>query len=353
MSQGSDHDRIYKAMLERISAAVSEKNDPEMLLDFILGELRDVSGAVDTDLLMYHREMNLLYPRRAANPSAAWGLPDSKVSLSNKALQELKAQYVPDIRESGFQSPFAGAVALLAVPVIAGGKIHGVLNIGFGKPDAISEDELGWIDITATIIAGLLEVVHQRESIFELHRQMIENISTAVGERDPSYAGHADRVSAYAVAIAKEMGLPNRVTQDIERSGLLHDIGKIGVSPMILTKPGKLTDGEFEEVKKHAVLGRFLLKPLGFMPGVLDGIASHHERWDGEGYPRGLRGDDIPIEGRILAVAEALDTMTTDHPYREALSLDEAVDELRTQSGKQFDPNVVSALCTALEKGLT
>jgi HD-GYP domain-containing protein (c-di-GMP phosphodiesterase class II) len=220
-------------------------------------------------------------------------------------------------------------------------------------PDALSGEELGWIDISAMIVAGLLEIVHQRESVFELHRQLIENISVAVGERDPSYAGHADRVSAYAVAIAKEMNLPDQVLEDVERSGLLHDIGKIGVSPMILTKPGRLTDSEFDEVKKHTVLGRFLLKPLGFMPGVLEGIASHHERWDGDGYPRGLKGDDIPIEGRILAVAEALDSMTTDHPYREALTLDDAVEELRSQSGKQFDPNVVSALCSALEKGLS
>jgi HD-GYP domain-containing protein (c-di-GMP phosphodiesterase class II) len=352
MGEDRDRNEVYRTMLERISAAVSEKNDPESLLDLILRELSDVSGAVDADLLLYHSDMNLLYPRKAAAPSSGWGLPDTKRSLANKALVELKTEYIPDVRESGFQSPFPGALSLLAVPIIAGGKIHGVLNLGFEKPDAVGKEELGWIDISAMIIAGLLEVVHLRETIFELHTKLIENISIAVGERDPSYAGHADRVSAYAVAIAKEMNLPERVLQDVERSGLLHDIGKIGVSPMILTKPGKLTDNEFDEVKKHTVLGRFLLKPLGFMPGVLEGIASHHERWDGEGYPRGLRGDNIPIEGRILAVAEAVDSMTTDHPYRGALSLDDAVTELKLQSGKQFDPNVVTALCSALDKGL-
>jgi HD-GYP domain-containing protein (c-di-GMP phosphodiesterase class II) len=216
----------------------------------------------------------------------------------------------------------------------------------------LNGDDIAWIDIAATFLGGILEVVHLNEIVFDLHRRIIDQMSNSLGEKDPTHQGHADRVSGYAVAIAHAMGLPDKVVDDVARSGLLHDIGKLGVNALILTKPGKLTDDEFEEVKKHAVLGRFLLKPLGFMPGVLEGIATHHERWDGDGYPHGLRGNEIPIEGRILAVAEAFDSMTSNLPYRTALPLDNVVNELKNQSGTQFDPDVVTALCIAIASGM-
>jgi HD-GYP domain-containing protein (c-di-GMP phosphodiesterase class II) len=347
-----ENEETYRAFLARLSALVAEREEPEELLDTILEGLRDAAGAIEAELLLYHSEMNLLYPRKAAGLTESWGLSAPKRSLANKALEELKTQYIPDVRDSGYQSPFPGARALLSVPIIVAGRMHGVLNLGVPRVDGITQEDITWIDIIAAFLGGLLEVVHLREVAFDLHRQLIDNMSAAVGEKDPTYGGHADRVSAYAVAIANQMDLPKRVVDDVERSGFLHDIGKIGVSPGILTKPGKLTDDEFTEVKKHAILGRFLLKPLGFMPGVLEGIATHHERWDGDGYPRGLKGEEIPIEGRILAVAEALDTMTTDQPYRKALPLVDALAEIRDQSGRQFDPDVVSALCSALDAGL-
>jgi HD-GYP domain-containing protein (c-di-GMP phosphodiesterase class II) len=338
-------------VLAKLSTAIAEKKDPEKLIDTILEEIRNATGAVGADLLIYHGEMNLLFPRKVGQMPAPWGISDTKNTLAHKALQELRSQYVADVRESGYQPIYPGARAMLAVPLLVAGRIHGVLSIEVPRVDGLSEEDIAWADIVGTFLSCILEMVHLNEVIFDLNRRIIDQMSNSLGEKDPTYPGHADRVSAYAVAIAQTLGLPETVVDDVGRSGYLHDIGKLGVDSVILTKPGKLTDQEFEEVKKHAVLGRFLMKPLGFMPGVLEGIASHHERWDGDGYPRGLKGNEIPIEGRILAVAEAFDSMTSDLPYRKALPLEDAVNELKSQSGKQFDPDVVDALCSALEEG--
>lgn len=352
MSDIDERSETYKTVLARLSASVAEEEDLEKLLDNILEQIRDATGAVACELLLYHGEMNILYSHKAATTPEAWGLMDTKRSLANKALEELKTQYVPDVRESGYQSSFPGARGLLSVPLIVGGRMYGVLNIGVPKVNGFTNEDIFWIDIIATFIGGLLVVVHLKERVFDLHRQLIDSMSMSMGEKDPSYAGHADRVSAYATAIAQTMDLPPGVVADVERSGFLHDIGKIGVNPVILTKPAKLTDEEFEEVKKHTILGRFILKPLGFLPRVLEGIATHHERWDGQGYPKGLKAQEIPVEGRILAVAEAFDVMTSDQPYHEALPLESAVNEIKQESGKQFDPDVVTALCSAIDEGL-
>ncbi len=342
----------YKSILAGISEAYADEIDPEVLIDLALDGIRDTTSAVGADLLLYHLEMNILYPRKPGLTPPPWGMLDTKNNLAHEAMLQLKTQYVPDVTESGYQPTNPGARALLAIPLIVARRVHGVLYIEVPEANGLSDEDIAWVDIIASMLSAILEMVHLNEVIFDLHREIINQMSTKAGEKDPSYAGHADRVSAYAVAIAEEMHLPQRVVTDVGRSGYLHDIGKLGVSPVILTKPGKLTDDEFEEVKKHTVLGRFLLKPLGFMPGVLEGIAAHHERWDGGGYPKGLKGEHIPIEGRILAVAEAFDSMTTDLPYRKAMPSDDAIAELKTQSGSQFDPDVVDALCTALESGL-
>lgn len=352
MSDIDERCDAYKTVLARLSATVAEEEDLEKLLDNILDHIKDAAGAVACELLLYHGEMNILYPHKSETTPEAWGLMDTKRGLANKAMEELKTQYIADIRESGYQSSFPGARGLLSVPLIVGGRMYGVLNIGVPKINGLTNTDIFWIDIIATYIGGLLVVVHLKERVFDLHRQLIDSMSTCMGEVDPSYAGHANRVSAYAVAIATTMNLPPGVVADVERSGFLHDIGKIGVDSFILTKPAKLTDVEFDEVKKHTILGRFLLKPLGFLPGVLEGIVTHHERWDGEGYPKGLKADEIPVEGRILAVAEAFDVMTSDQPYREALPLENAVNEIKQESGKQFDPDVVTALCSAIDEGL-
>jgi HD-GYP domain-containing protein (c-di-GMP phosphodiesterase class II) len=139
------------------------------------------------------------------------------------------------------------------------------------------------------------------------------------------------------------MGLAESELTWIRRGAILHDVGKIGISDGILRKPGKLNDSEWEEMRRHPEMGYRMLEPIRFLRPALDIVLCHQERYDGSGYPRGLEGDSIPLGARIFAVVDTFDAMTSDRPYRAALSIDAAREEIRVWSGRQFDPRVVEA----------
>ncbi len=166
-------------------------------------------------------------------------------------------------------------------------------------------------------------------------------LATAVEAKDEYTAGHATRVTAYALVLAEQMGGIDLVR--FRLAGDLHDIGKIGVPDSVLNKPGKLTEEEFELVKKHPVTGAHILEPLIDDPLVLGVVRWHHERWDGRGYPDRLKERDIPLPARVLAVADTIDAMTSDRAYRRGMRWDEVTAEIRRCAGAQFDPDVVEA----------
>lgn len=166
-------------------------------------------------------------------------------------------------------------------------------------------------------------------------------LATAVEAKDEYTAGHAPRVTAYALTIAEVIGDIDRVR--FRLAGDLHDVGKIGVPDNVLNKPDRLTEEEFELVRKHPVTGAHILEPLIDDPLVLGVVRWHHERWDGRGYPDGLAGEDIPLPARVLAVADTLDAMTSHRAYRRGLPWDEVVTEILSCGGMQFDPRVVDA----------
>ncbi len=158
-------------------------------------------------------------------------------------------------------------------------------------------------------------------------------------------------LTQYSVALARELRLSERRVQAIEYAGFLHDMGKIGLQHNILLKPGALTDSEWEEMKRHPETGAKIVKELHFLKGARDVVLFHHERFDGSGYPQGLAGERIPLEARIVKVADAFDAMLSDRPYRKALSLERAVEQLRQGSGTEFDPRVVGAFVGLVEQG--
>jgi putative nucleotidyltransferase with HDIG domain len=176
----------------------------------------------------------------------------------------------------------------------------------------------------------------------------IHALAAALDARDPYTAGHSDRVSALSVLIAREMGLPDADVDVIRLGALLHDIGKIGISDEVLRKPAPLTFAEFEQIKRHPALGARILRQVPFLTPHLTIVELHHERPDGRGYPRGLRGDAIPLAARIVHVADAFDAMTSARAYRPAKSTAWAVEELRRGAGTDFDAPCVDALCAAL-----
>ena len=182
------------------------------------------------------------------------------------------------------------------------------------------------------------------ERIAELHLRTIEALALAIDAKDHTTHVHLKRVRVYAEGIGKEMGLTELEMEALRAAALLHDIGKLAVPEHIINKPGRLTQEEFEKMKIHPVVGAEILERVNFPYPVAPIVRSHHERWDGSGYPDGLRGEQIPIGARILAAVDCLDAIASDRQYRRGISLQEGVSELVRQKGKQFDPRVVEVI---------
>jgi len=187
-----------------------------------------------------------------------------------------------------------------------------------------------------------------REELYQLYKDLfnsfvstIKVILKALDSRDAIASGHSQRVAEYCKAIAQRLGLSHIEKRNLEFAALLHDVGKIGISEYILGKPGKLTDQELYMVRKHPEVGVDILKSIDFLKPTIPSILHHHERFDGKGYPDGLSGENIPLPARIISMTETYDFLTSDLPYRSALSRDQAFEELKRVSGNQLDPEIV------------
>ena len=176
-----------------------------------------------------------------------------------------------------------------------------------------------------------------------LHLRTIEALALAIDAKDHTTHDHLQRVQLYAVEIGKDLGLSEQELDALTAAAVLHDIGKLAVPESIISKPGKLTRSEFEKMKIHPVVGAEILERVEFPYPVVPIVRSHHEKWDGSGYPYGLRGEEIPIGARILAVVDCLDALASDRQYRRALPLDEAMARVVSEAGTAFDPKVVNA----------
>ncbi|QUL97948.1 MAG: HD-GYP domain-containing protein [Candidatus Fermentithermobacillus carboniphilus] len=199
----------------------------------------------------------------------------------------------------------------------------------------------------------LLVTKYSLEKYIELrdvYNEMAAALSTAIDARDSYTHGHSERVAEYAALLAKELKLPDEQVEMIRYVALLHDVGKVGIRDSILKKQGSFTYDEYEEMKKHAEIGADILKVMKSLAKGQDWVRYHHERWDGTGFPKKLRGEEIPLGARIIACADSFDAMTTDRPYKEKMSFEEAKKELLRCSGSQFDPKVVEAMIRVIDK---
>ncbi|RLE14856.1 hypothetical protein DRJ04_01540 [Candidatus Aerophobetes bacterium] len=185
------------------------------------------------------------------------------------------------------------------------------------------------------------------------HLNIIQALAAAVEARDPYTEKHSERMARYAMAIARELGLSIYSAEIIRYAAILHDIGKIGVSDRILSKSNSLTKEEWDQIKKHSIIGAEIIGQINSFVDASKLIYHHHERYNGKGYPDGLRGENIPLGSRIIAVVDAYDAMTSRRPYREALSEEEAIAELKKCAGTQFDKKVVEAFLRVLERDAT
>ncbi|MFH1737276.1 MAG: HD domain-containing phosphohydrolase, partial [Actinomycetota bacterium] len=206
---------------------------------------------------------------------------------------------------------------------------------------------------TVSSLVDQVAVAVHRSSLYErLYRsyaQTTKAIARAIDAKDPYNQGHSEGVAGIAVKIARSMGLSTDQVRGIEIAAYLHDVGKIGISEDILKKPAQLSEEERDQVRQHPAIGVTILGPIEFPWPVLPAVQSHHENYGGNGYPDKLAGEDIPLEARILAVADAYESMISDRPYRSALETEEIIKEFARESGRQFDARVVSALLDVIE----
>jgi putative nucleotidyltransferase with HDIG domain len=346
-----------------VSLSFTNLHTEDELMKLIVKKAKNIFKA-DVSTIMLLNENNELYiyyseglkPEVIKNTKQKLGQGIAGiVALTGQSLiiNDINTYYTDMDYEKEFRSS-------IVVPLkVKDNKVIGVLSISKYSQYPFSESDMLTLYNLATIAAATIEkaklyseVQNYAQKLEETYLSTIESLAKAFEAKDRYNKGHMERVLEYGLAIASELD-PNLLNDDVLKLSLLfHDIGKIEVPDYILNKPAKLTVEEYEIIKRHPVAGEEILKPVKFLQEVAKVIRQHQERWDGKGYPDGLKGEEIHLYARIVAVADAFDAMTSDRSYRKAMKIEDAVEEILRNSGSQFDPKVVEAFYRAYKNGL-
>ncbi len=241
--------------------------------------------------------------------------------------------------------------SFISVPLKIKTKVIGVLNINSPKnKKQFNDRDLKLITILADQAAMRLDNIELFNNLQSFYFEMVQTLARAIDAKDAYTYDHADRARKYAKEIAIKMNLPYTIVRNIEYAALMHDIGKIGIADNILLKKEKLTEKESKILRTHPTIGYKILAPVKFLAPVAPMVLYHQEWYDGSGYPEGLAKEEIPLGARIVAVIDAYDAMTSNRPYRKALPIDKAVEELYNGAGKQFDPKIVDTFIEILKE---
>lgn len=241
---------------------------------------------------------------------------------------------------------------MICVPVRFRERTLGVLEVINKRDGRFGASDLPLLLAFSNQVAIAVENANLYDQLRETFFGTALSLAESLEKRDTYTGGHTKRVSAYSVAIGRALGLDSSEMEILTLAAILHDIGKIGVRDSVLLKEGKLDDGEYASMVRHPGYGAEILSHVKGLRDVMAGVKCHHEMYDGSGYPDGLKGDEIPLSARIIAVADTFDAMTTDRPYRKALTFQDAFAELSRCSGGQFDPSVVEAFILAHKEGM-
>lgn len=294
----------------------------------------------------------------------SWSYTGHNQSPVSKTIRSTTTQVCHDIqRDSEFYTwrdaaLARGYVSSIALPLSSSGKTFGALNIYSSEKNAFDNEEVQLLeelanDLAYGIITLRTRIAHEQHAniLRESLEQSIQTIAATVEARDPYTAGHQERVSELATAIAQEMGLSEEQINGIHLAATIHDLGKIHIPSEILSRPGKLGDIEFMLIKTHPQAGYDILKNIKFPWPIADIILQHHEKLDGSGYPQGLKGNQILLESKILTVADVVEAMSSHRPYRPALGIELALNEIKLGRGKTYGASVVDACLKLFEKG--
>lgn len=275
---------------------------------------------------------------------AGWVAKHKEAVIINDVQNDVRFYSGAD-EKSGFKTK-----NMICLPVMIKDRVLGVIQAINKREALFNEYDLDLLRALASQVAVAIENARLYEELKETFYAIVFALADTIEKRDPYTGGHTKRVMDYSVAIGIEMGLSKKEIEKLRLAAILHDIGKIGIRDEILLKEGKLSDEEFKIIQNHAIYGAEILGYVKQLKDIIPGVKYHHENFSGSGYPDQLRGNDIPLIARIIAVADTFDAMTTDRPYRKALSVNDAMQELKNKAGIQFDPHVIDAFYKAFNK---
>ncbi|HET9132487.1 MAG TPA: diguanylate cyclase, partial [Terriglobia bacterium] len=359
----ADHDSVtnllnHRAVHQRLDRMFSETRDGGGTLAIMMVDLNnfklfnDTYGHVTGDQVLKKVAKVLNEECSSEMLTARYGgdefmvvLPDASAERAHILATKIRSR----LHEEGFNRPSEeGTVPISLSFGIAcypndGRSRHELLTIADSNLYQAKNSDEGIVFTSESQRAN-------RELRAEASFEVLDALITAVDNKDRYTRKHSEDVTEYALWMAEELGLSEETMRTLRIGGLLHDVGKIGVPDEILRKPGRLSPEEFEVMKRHPRLGELIVGGIPGMESILDAVRSHHERWDGLGYPDQLEGEQIPFMGRLLAVADAFSAMTTDRPYRKGMEFEVALEEIRSNIGTQFDPQMAQAFIQGCEK---
>ncbi len=342
--------------LRSIERAISGSFDLRVTLDIMLDQVITQLGMdAATILLLDHKTQTLEYVNSRGFRTSALRYTRLRLGESNAGRAAMKRNTVAIVNLKKTPAGFVHSkqftdeefVAYIAVPLIAKGQVRGILEL-FNRSFLNLDPE--WLEFIETI-ASQAAIAIDNAALFEglqrsnldltlAYDSTIEGWSRAMDLRDKETEGHTQRVTEMTVRMAREIGIKEEDVINARRGALLHDMGKMGVPDNILLKPGPLTKDEWRIMKMHPVYAYEMLYPIEYLRGALDIPYCHHEKWDGTGYPRGLKGEDIPLAARLFALADVYDAACSDRPYRPAISKEESLGNIRSLIGTHFDPEI-------------
>lgn len=332
-------------LLYDITEKLAASLDPRDVAELAIGETLKMVPADNASLLLFDEKSGRL---RAI---AGIGLEvESKEAveegrgISGSVIASGKAEIVNDV---GSDTRYAAGEELLrsliCAPLRLKDRVIGVVNMGRSNGTGFTAEDLKLLSAITLQTAAAIENARLYDSLKETFLTSVYTLAETIEMRDPYTGGHTKRVMEYSLAIGKALELDEEEQERLRLAAALHDVGKIGVRDNVLLKSGRLTDEEFEEIKKHTIYGENILQYIKHFSTVIPGVKQHHERYDGKGYPDGLKGEEIDLIARIIAVADTYDAMTSNRPYRMGLERATALEEIDRCAGSQFDPLVVAA----------
>jgi HD-GYP domain-containing protein (c-di-GMP phosphodiesterase class II) len=334
--------------LQQLSESLNRTISMEEVLEQLLDETLHLLEAENASVMLLEPDQETLTIKMARGLSDEV-VANTRVKLGERISGRVALQRKPMLYPA-FETDESGSA--LSVPLLKDDQILGVLNVRHKKGGGdFSEDELSLAARFANVAALSISKAGLHGELRQLFVHSIRALANAVDARDPYTSGHSERVTLFSVMIAEGMGFSAEALEELRYASLLHDIGKIRIRDAILHKPGKLTDDEYEEMKRHPEYGVEIMQPVRAFQCILPYMLYHHERYDGRGYPHGLKGDSIPLQARIMCVADCFDAMTTDRPYRQGMPVAAAVAELHKYRGSQFDPEATDLFLHLVQEG--